>query len=102
LQGGDHANRTFVDQVRVDAVLVAALWLSGVIASKAGIVRRRVVLAWAWGFVVLGLGFWQGDLLVGERHRIIKVLHLIAGMAALRQIFWIVKQVRGGASGRHL
>jgi hypothetical protein len=75
---------SLVDVHRTVGVLfVLALWTIAVIA----IVQRRAVgvatFAIAWGVLVAGLGFMQQAILPGDFHWIIRVLHIVIGMAAM-------------------
>ena len=82
-------------------VLVAGLWGFAARAHRNGAPRWRTGFAVFWGLVVIALGFWQSDLLVGERHHVIRGLHLFAGLAAMVQIRklagWVRIPVGGGA-----
>ncbi|MDB5969749.1 MAG: hypothetical protein JWQ90_2199 [Hydrocarboniphaga sp.] len=75
--------------VAAGAILVIGLWIAGYMAARSGVSIYRVMFAAFWGFVVIGLGYWQSDLLVGERHRLPRAMHLIAGIAALAQIRYL-------------
>jgi hypothetical protein len=67
----------------VGVLFVLALWIIAVIA----IVQRRAVglatFAIAWGVLVAALGFMQQAILPGDFHWIIRVLHLVIGMASM-------------------
>jgi hypothetical protein len=48
--------------------------------------RRRIpvaLLALAWGVVVVAVGITQQGLLPGDLHWIIRVLHLVIGLASM-------------------
>ena len=67
----------------VGVMFVLALW---VIAGIAIAQRRSVGLAAfgiAWGVLVAGLGFSQQAILPGDFHWVIRVLHLVIGMASM-------------------
>ena len=61
----------------------AALWRIAVIA----LVQRRsagpAFFALLWGLLVAALGFMQQSILVGELHWIVRVLHLVIGLASV-------------------
>ena len=64
-------------------VLVLLLWALAIMAMRSGVSLGLVVLGIAWGVVVVALGMTQNRLLPGDAHWVIKVLHLLVGMAAL-------------------
>ena len=63
--------------------LVLLLWTQAVLAARAGAGASLVALGLVWGLVVVALGMMQNRLLPGEFHWVIKVLHLLVGIAAL-------------------
>ena len=75
---------SLVDVHRTVGVLfVLALWI---IAATALLQRRSAGLAAfavAWGVLVAGLGFMQQTILPGDLHWIVRVLHLVIGMASM-------------------
>lgn len=67
----------------IGVLFVLSLW---VLAGLAGVVHlpiRLVLLGVLWGVVVLWLGMVQRTMLVGSMHWIIRVLHLLVGLAAM-------------------
>jgi hypothetical protein len=66
-------------------VLVLSLWTLAFLAARAGVDRRFVALAVVWGFVVPVLGLTQGQLLPGDYHWVIQVVHLLVGLGAMGQ-----------------
>jgi hypothetical protein len=75
---------TLVDVHRTIGMLfVLALWGIAVIA----IAQRRSVglaaFAVAWGVLVAALGFTQQAILPGDYHWIVRVLHLVIGLASM-------------------
>jgi hypothetical protein len=62
---------------------VLSLWGIAVIA----LVQRRsaglATFALLWGLLVAALGFMQQGILVGELHWIVRVLHLVIGLASV-------------------
>jgi hypothetical protein len=64
-------------------VLVLLLWTLAVVAMRAGVQRGLVALAILWGLIVLALGMTQTQLLPGDAHWVIRVLHLLVGLGAL-------------------
>ncbi len=57
-------------------------WLA-ILAALAGVSARLVALAIVWGFVVPLLGITQTQLLSGDYHWVIQVLHLLVGLGAI-------------------
>jgi hypothetical protein len=64
-------------------VLVLALWTLSYFAARAGVSMRWVVLAVAWGLAAPVLGLTQQNLLNGDWHWTIQVLHLLIGVGAI-------------------
>jgi Gpi18-like mannosyltransferase len=67
----------------VGVVYVVLLLVLAIIA----LVQRRTVkvalFAIVWGFVIAAVGFAQQGILVGDLHWIVRVAHLIIGLAAM-------------------
>jgi uncharacterized integral membrane protein len=75
---------SLVDMHRtVGVVYVVLLWVLAIIA----LVQRRsakvALFGIAWGLVIAALGFAQQGILIGDLHWIIRVVHLIIGLAAM-------------------
>jgi hypothetical protein len=66
-------------------VLVLSVWTLAVLAARAGVSRGFVVLVIVWGVIVLVLGLTQTQLLPGDFHWVIQVLHLLVGLGAIGQ-----------------
>jgi hypothetical protein len=64
-------------------MLVLLLWAQAILAARSGGSLGLVALAIAWGLIVVALGMTQNQLLPGDAHWVIKVLHLLVGMAAI-------------------
>jgi hypothetical protein len=69
----------------VGFILVLALWTLAALAARAGVNVGQVALAAVWGLVVPVLGLTQGSLLTGDAHWLVRVLHLLVGVAAIGQ-----------------
>jgi hypothetical protein len=67
----------------IGALFVLALWVIAGIASAQGRPGRLVAFGFVWGVVVLALGMTQQGILIGSLHWIIRVLHLLVGIAAM-------------------
>lgn len=64
-------------------VLIILLWVQAGIAARSGVGLGVVALAFVWGLVVVAFGMTQSGLLPGDFHWVIRVLHLLVGIAAL-------------------
>jgi hypothetical protein len=81
-------------------ILVLSLWTLSLIGGRAGIGAGLVTFGIVWGVIVLVLGMTQMQLMVGPAHWVIRVLHLLVGLAALRLgevLAERIKQVRAPA-----
>jgi uncharacterized membrane protein YuzA (DUF378 family) len=62
---------------------VILLWVLAVLAM----VQRRSIkvalFALLWGLVIAALGFAQQGILMGDLHWIVRVVHLVIGLAAM-------------------
>jgi hypothetical protein len=63
--------------------VVLLLWVLAIMAARSGVSLGLVALSIAWGLIVVALGITQNRLLPGDFHWVIKVLHLLVGIAAL-------------------
>ena len=75
---------SLVDMHRtVGVIYVVLLWVLAILA----LVQRRSAKVAAfgilWGFVIAMLGFTQQRFLIGDLHWIVRVIHLIIGLAAM-------------------
>ena len=66
-------------------VLVLSLWTMSYFAARAGVPMRWVVLAVAWGLLAPILGLTQQNLVTGDWHWTIQILHLLIGIGAIGQ-----------------
>lgn len=67
----------------VGVVLVLALWTLAAAAWRAGASPAIVLVAVAWGVLLPALGATQENLLEGDTHWIIQVVHLALGVVAI-------------------
>jgi hypothetical protein len=81
-------------------VLVLALWTLSFFAARAGVPMRWVVLAVGWGLAAPILGLTQQNLVTGDWHWTIQVLHLLIGVGAIGQGENLAAQMRQLASPR--
>jgi hypothetical protein len=67
----------------IGITLVLLLWVLAIMAARSGVGLGLVALGLVWGLIVVALGITQNRLLPGDFHWVIKVLHLLVGIAAL-------------------
>ena len=67
----------------IGALFVIALWVVAGIAAARGRPSHLVAFGFVWGVVVLAVGMTQHRILIGDLHWIIRVLHLVVGIAAM-------------------
>lgn len=80
---GDKAKSLVPVHVVSGLILVISLWTLTVVAARAGVERGFVVFAAVWGVLVIALGATQTNILHGDLHWIVQVLHLLIGLAAI-------------------
>lgn len=83
----------------IGLAFVLALWTLSGLAARAGVNLRLVATAAVWGALVLGLGITQRTLLPGPRHRVVEVLHLLVGFAAMALAARVAALIRKRRSG---
>jgi uncharacterized membrane protein len=67
----------------VGVILVLSLWIMAFLAARAGVSWKLTALAFVWGLVVAILGLTQTQILSGNLHWLIEVLHLLLGLGAI-------------------
>jgi hypothetical protein len=77
-------------------VLVLALWTIAFLALRSGGGPGLVALSVIWGLLVLALGVTQTQLLPGELHWLIQVLHLLVGLVAIGLADAMVRRIGSG------
>ncbi len=75
-------------------VLVLSLWTLAFLGARAGVPRGIVIAAVAWGLIAPILGLTQANLLTGNWHWVIQVLHLLVGLAAIGTGEGLVQRMR--------
>ena len=65
------------------AVIVLTLWTVAVLAIIAGTRRGLALFGLLWGLALPAFGMQQATMLVGSMHWIVRVLHLLMGLAAM-------------------
>jgi hypothetical protein len=64
-------------------VLVVALVAAAVLALRAGAKPILPAIAIAWALLTAALGMVQAQLLVGDAHVVVEVIHLLVGIVAI-------------------
>jgi len=64
-------------------LLVLCLWIVAILAWRAGAPLGMVGAAVVWGLLTVWLGLTQAELLPGDLHWLIRVLHLLVGIGAV-------------------
>ncbi|HEY5086284.1 MAG TPA: hypothetical protein VII66_02905 [Gemmatimonadaceae bacterium] len=67
----------------IGLLFVITLWLLSGLAAGAHQSMGLIMLGIVCGIVVLALGMTQRGLMVGSAHRVIRVLHLLLGLAGM-------------------
>lgn len=80
---GDKAKSLVPVHVVSGLILVISLWALTVAAARAGVERGLVIFAAVWGVIVIAVGASQTSILHGNVHWIIRVAHLLIGLAAI-------------------
>lgn len=75
---------TFVPvHMLVGLILVLSLWTLAFLGARAAVPVGQVAVAFVWGLLVVLLGFTQDQILTGDAHWLVQVLHLLVGLAAI-------------------
>ncbi len=80
--------------IAVGIVLVLSLWTLAGIAARAQVNPGPVIVAFAWGLLLPVFGLTQSGLLTGDLHWVIRVLHLLVGLAAIGQAEGLAARIR--------
>ncbi|HZD10297.1 MAG TPA: hypothetical protein VE553_03065 [Candidatus Binatia bacterium] len=64
-------------------ILSISLLVLAILGARAGVNRGFVTLAIVWSFLTPALGIMQTQLLPGSMHWLIRVIHLLVGLAAM-------------------
>lgn len=83
-------------------VLVLSLWTLAGLAARAGVNPGLVALAIVWGLIVPVLGMTQASLLPGSLHWIVRIVHLLVGLAAIWQAEILAERIKGRLSTRQV
>jgi len=69
--------------MRLGETLVALLWILAILGIRAKAPAGLIAAAILWGLVVVGFGMTMGGFLPGRAHEVIRVAHLLIGLAAI-------------------
>ncbi|HEU4355907.1 MAG TPA: hypothetical protein VFT27_10000 [Actinomycetota bacterium] len=69
--------------IALGVVLVLSLWTICAIAGRSGVAAGSVAFAAAWGVLIVVLGLSQEELVPGDLHWTIQVLHVVISMGAI-------------------
>jgi hypothetical protein len=86
--------------ILVGIVLVLALWTLAFLASRAGVSPGFVVVVVLWGLLLPIFGLTQDSILGGSAHWLIRVLHLLVGLAAIGQAEGLTQRIKQAPGGR--
>ena len=67
----------------IGMTLVIALWVLAGLAARAGLRSRWVLAALTWGIIVPAFGVIHPQLLPGAAHWVVRIIHLLIGVAAM-------------------
>ena len=67
----------------IGVVLVLSLWALAFLGARVHVSGGLVALALIWGLITVGFGMAQTRIMPGAHHEIIRVLHLLVGVAAI-------------------
>ena len=69
--------------VFVGVILVLSLWIMAFLAARVRVSMKLTAVAFVWGLVVVMLGLTQNQILSGNLHWLIDILHLLLGLGAI-------------------
>lgn len=78
-----HAKNLVNLHMAIGSIFVLGLWLLALLGANAKVGVGLVVNAAIGGFIVLGLGMTQRAVMTGDMHWLVRVVHLLVGVAAL-------------------
>jgi hypothetical protein len=78
-----HGDSLIPVHIAVGLLLVVDLWAAVVLGLRSGAPTGLAVLAMAWSLGMPVLGLVQANVLTGDIHIAVQVLHLVVGLAAV-------------------
>ena len=79
-----HAYTYVPVHLAVGSGLVLALWAIAVLALVTGVKRKLAVFELVWGLALPAFGVLQAGILVGPLHWIVRVIHLLMAISAVK------------------
>jgi hypothetical protein len=77
----------FVDLVMIHQAIgtlfVLALWGVAIVALRSGAAKGPAIVAIVLGLVIAGFGSAQTQIMIGDMHWIVRVVHLVLAMVAM-------------------
>lgn len=89
-----------VIHIAVGVVFVVALWVLAVLGAQARAGVPLVALLLVWGALTAVFGMAQAAILPGPNHWIIRVLHLLVGVAAIGQAEALAGRMKRASASR--
>ena len=83
----------------IGLVFVLALWVLAGLGLRAGVHPGLASAAFAWGLLVIALGMTQMQILPGDLHWIVQVVHLGFGLAAIGFAEALGRRIRAALGG---
>jgi len=81
-------------------VIVLTLWIVAVLALVVRTRRGLAVFGFLWGLALPAFGMVQATVLVGSMHWIVRVLHLLMGLAAMALAGTLGQMILAAVPGR--
>jgi hypothetical protein len=78
----------------IGILLTLLIWVMAFLAARSDAKPGQVILAVAWGVVMVLLGLTQAGLLPGPYHWIVQVVHLLVGIGAIGQSEGLVRGLK--------
>lgn len=89
-----HARNLIPVHMLIGLILVLALWVLAGIGARASVGSGLVASAVVLGLVVLVFGMTQRSIMPGAGHVIIRILHLILGLAAIGMAEQLARRIK--------
>jgi hypothetical protein len=83
----------------IGLLFVISLWVLCGVAIKAHVSGGFIALGIIWGLIVIWLGMTQRTMMIGSMHWVIRVLHLLVGLAAMGIGENMAKRIKAGPTG---
>jgi hypothetical protein len=80
-------------------LLVLGLWTLAFLAARARVATGLAALAFGWGLLAPWLGLTQENLVTGDLHWVIQVVHLLVGLGAIGIAEGLGSRIRAAGPG---